>query len=73
MRAAKLIRTGKALIRPENITLDASAGAIRVFFPRTEPISLTDKEVTFQMQFGSMRVEKKFRLKAMTYKRKLEL
>jgi hypothetical protein len=73
MGAAKLIRTGKAPLRPENVALDTSAGAIRVFFPRTQPISLADKEVTFQMQFGSMRVEKKFRLKAMTYKGKLEL
>jgi hypothetical protein len=73
MGAAKLIRTGKAPVRPENVELDASAGAIQVFFPRTDPIRLTDKEVTFQMQFGSIRVEKNFRLKAMTYKGKLEL
>lgn len=71
--AAKLVRTGKPLIRPENVDLEASSGAIQVFFPRTEPISLNDKEVTFELQFGSMRVQKKFRLKAMTYKGKLEL
>jgi hypothetical protein len=73
MGAAKLIRTGKPPVRAENVALDASAGAIQVLFPRTEPISLADKEVTFQMQFGSMRVEKRFRLKAMIYKGKLEL
>jgi hypothetical protein len=71
--AAKLIRMRKAPVRPENVELDASAGAIQVFFPRTDPIRLTDKEVTFQIQFGSIRVEKNFRLKAMTYKGKLEL
>jgi hypothetical protein len=73
MGAAKLIRTGKAPLRPENVELDASAGAIEVFFSRTDPIRLTDKEVTFQMQFGSISVQKNFRLKAMTYKGKLEL
>jgi hypothetical protein len=73
MAAAKLVRAGKPAIRPENIELDAAAGAIEVFFPRTEPISLNDKEVTFELQFGSMRIEKKFRLKPMTYRGKLEL
>jgi hypothetical protein len=73
MGAAKLVRTGKPVIQPENVELDASAGAIQVFFPRTEPISLKDKEVTLELQFGSMRIEKKFRLKTMTYKGKLEL
>jgi hypothetical protein len=73
MGAAKLVRTGKAPIRPEKVRLDASIGAIRVFFPRTDPISRDDKEVTFELKFGSIKVVKKFRLKAMTYKGKLEL
>jgi hypothetical protein len=73
MGAAKLVRTGKPPIRPENVEPDPSSGAIHLSFPRTEPISLTDKEVTFELQFGSMVVEKKFKLKAMTYKGKLEL
>jgi hypothetical protein len=73
MRAARLMRTGKPPIRAENVELDASAGAIHVSFARTERISLTDKEVTFELQFGSMSVQKKFKLKAMTYKGKLEL
>jgi hypothetical protein len=71
--AAKLVPTGKPPILPENVEIEPSSGAIQVFFPRTEPISLKDKEVTLQLQFGSMRIEKKFRLKAMTYKGKLEL
>jgi hypothetical protein len=73
MGAAKLIRTGKAPIKPENVTLDASIGAIQVLFPRTDAISPDDKEVTFELQFGSIKVMKKFRLKAMTYKGRLEL
>jgi len=70
---ARLMRTGKAALMPENVVPDTSAGAIQLFFPRTDPIRLTDKEVTFDMQFGSIRVEKNFRLKAMIYKGKLEL
>jgi hypothetical protein len=73
MGVAKLVRTGKPPIRPENVEIDKSASAIQVFFPRTEPISLKDKEVTLELQFGWMRIEKKFHLKAMTYKGKLEL
>src|SRR5207237_1198073 len=61
--AAKLVPTGKPPILPENVELEG--GAIQVFFPRTEPISVKDKEVTLEMQFGSMRIEKKFRLTAM--------
>jgi len=71
--ATKLVPPGKQPILPENVELDASSGAIQVLFPRTEPISLKDKEVTLELQFGSMRIDKKFRLKAMTYKGKLEL
>jgi len=73
MGAAKLARTGKAPIRPENVTLDASTSAIQVFFPKTDPIRVDDKEVTFELQFGSIKVVGKFRLKAMTYKGRLEL
>ncbi|MFL6352164.1 MAG: hypothetical protein ACJ74Z_09985 [Bryobacteraceae bacterium] len=71
--AARLVRAGKAPIRPESVSVDASVGAIQFFFPKTNPISLDDKEVTFELQFGSIKVAKKFRLKAMTYKGRLEL
>lgn len=73
MGAAKLVRTGKAPVRPEDVELDATANAIQVFFPRTDPISLNEREVTFELQFGSMTVQKKFRLKTMIYKGKLDL
>ncbi|MGI8962146.1 MAG: hypothetical protein ACR2IV_20785 [Bryobacteraceae bacterium] len=71
--AAKLVRTGRVSIRPEKVTLDASNGAIEVSFPRTDAIRLDDKEVTFELQFGSINVVKKFRLKTMIYEGKLEL
>lgn len=71
--AAKLVRTGKAPIRPEKVSLNAPEGAIQLFFPRTDPIVLDDKNVTFELQFGSMRVIKRFRLKPMIYKGRLAL
>ena len=71
----KLIRKGKAPVTPSNVKIDASnaAGEVRFFFPRKEPLSLDDKEVTFETQLGKMRIEQKFRLKDMTCKGKLEL
>ena len=53
--------------------LDAATGAIHLFFPRTAAINLKDKEVLFATRFGSMKIEKRFRLKDMTYRGKLEL
>jgi len=73
MYATRLVRTGKPPIRPEAVKLDASISAIQIFFPRTDPITVGEKDVIFELQFGAISVERKFRLKTMTYKGKLEL
>jgi len=73
MASTKLLPKGQAAIAPEDVKLDEKTGAIHLFFPRTHPITLNDKEVTLSTQFGSMRVVEKFRLKDMTEKGKLEL
>ena len=73
MGSARLLRKGKPAITPENVKLDAATGALHIFFPRTNPISPADNEVTFKTQFGSMTVQKLFRLKDMTYNGHLEL
>ena len=70
---SRLIPRGKRAIAPDDVKLDASTGLIHLFFPRNQPITLADKEITFAIRFGSMSVEKRFRLKDMTYKGKLEL
>jgi hypothetical protein len=62
----------RAAISPEDVKIDAMNN-IRFYFPRTEPISLDDKEVTFQTQVGSMKVERKFNIKDMKFQGKLEL
>lgn len=74
MAATRLLVKGRGTpIVPDDVTLDENTGAIHFFFPRTDPITLNDKEVTLATQFGSMRISEKFRLKDMTVKGKLEL
>ena len=75
LASTKLIRKSKAPIAPADVKIDASkaAGEIRFYFPRKDPISIDDKELTFEMHLGRMRLEQKFHPKDMTFKRKLEL
>jgi hypothetical protein len=73
MGSAKLYVKGHAPIVPEDVTLNEKTGAIHFFFPRTTPITLSDGDVRFSVQFGSMQVVEKFRLKDMAEKGALEL
>ncbi|HSU60850.1 MAG TPA: hypothetical protein VLI55_16170 [Bryobacteraceae bacterium] len=73
MASSLLTPKDKPAIRPDDAKLDASTGTLHVFFPRTSGISLADKQVTFTTRFGSLTIQKQFRLKDMTYKGKLEL
>ena len=74
MAATKLLVKGRGNpITPDDVKLDEKTGAIHFFFPRVDPITLNDKEVTLVTQFGSMRVSEKFRLKDMVIKGRLEL
>lgn len=73
--ATTLKPKGKEAILPVGVeTVVASGTMLTVFlFPRTEAISLEDKEVTFQTALGPMRVKSKFKLKDMQYLGKLAL
>ena len=75
LASTKLIRKNKTPIAPSDVKIDSSksAGEIHFFFPRKDPISVDDKELTFEMQLGAMKLDQKFRLKDMTLKKKLEL
>ena len=73
MATSRLLPRGKDPIAPRDVKLDASTGALHLFFPKTDPLTLHDKEVAFYTQFGSMSVTAKFRLKDMVYQGKLEL
>jgi hypothetical protein len=73
MGSAKLLPKGQKPVSPEDVTLDSKTGAIHLFFPRVNPITLSDGEVVLIVQFGSMHVVEKFRLKEMKNKGELEL
>jgi hypothetical protein len=48
-------------------------GRILFYFPKAEPITLGDKTVEFRLIAGRTEIRKKFPLKEMEYKGKLEL
>jgi hypothetical protein len=73
MESSRLIPQGGSPLTPEDAKLDASTGTIHLFFSRTKPIIAGDKAVVFVTRFGSLVIRKRFRLKDMIYKGKLEL
>jgi hypothetical protein len=68
----RLVPRGRAAMIPISVDVDQS-GATHFQFSEEQPITLADKEVTFVTRFGSISVEKKFRLKDMLYKGELAL
>ncbi len=73
MSTSRLLRRGRAALAPDNVKLDGASGSVYIFFPRTDPIVAGEKEVIFRTRFGSLTVEKLFRLREMTYKGHLAL
>lgn len=73
IRYSFLFPHGKSAIRADDAKLDTATGTLHIFFPRTHAIDADDKDVTFQMRFGSLSVIRKFRLKDMMYHGQLEL
>ncbi|MBV9762858.1 MAG: hypothetical protein JO340_20025 [Acidobacteriaceae bacterium] len=70
---SRLLVRGGAAIAPEDAKIDAKTGAVHLFFPRSRPIVASDKEVNLVTRFGSVNVQKRFRLKDMMYKGQLAL
>lgn len=72
--ALKLTGSG-GTIAPERVeVLDAGEGREVVFlFPRSEAVSMDDKEVDFETAMGPRQIKVKFTLKDMIYHGKLEL
>lgn len=50
-----------------------SGALLLVGFPRTDPITLADGDVEFDVKIGALSVKKKFKLKDMVFHGKLEL
>ena len=73
MQISRLVLRGRPAIAPDNARLDGASGVVRLFFPRTDPITAADKEVLFRTRLGSLTVEKTFRLKEMSIGGRLDL
>ncbi|MBV9497995.1 MAG: hypothetical protein JO138_01340 [Acidobacteriaceae bacterium] len=73
MASSRLVPRGKNALAPQDVKFDTSTGALHLFFPKKDPITLRDKEMMFYTRFGSMSVGAKFRLKDMVSQGKLEL
>jgi hypothetical protein len=63
----------KPSVRPDEVRLDASTGALRFYFPRSNPLGMDDKEVLFSTHYGRLTVRQRFRFKDMLYKGELDL
>jgi len=74
-QGAFLKRKGKENIFPEDLQVRGGEQEAEVIliFPRTEAITLADKDVELQMAMGPLTVKRKFKLKDMVYNDKLEL
>ena len=73
MSNSALISRGAVPQRPHNVRIDPATGVIRLYFPRALDLQKKDKEVYFTTRYGSLTVRKRFRLKDLVYKKKLEL
>ncbi|MBY0506462.1 MAG: hypothetical protein K2X03_21265 [Bryobacteraceae bacterium] len=74
-RATSLNRKGKDPIKPEDIKIAMAEKTMTVYFlfPRTDAITLADKEVEFSTRLGPLEIKRKFKLQEMVYAGKLEL
>ena len=75
MADSHLIVKDHASIDAEDVKVDPTSpdNPILIYFPRTQPISLDDKEVTFETALGPMKIEHKFHVKDMKFRGKLAL
>ena len=74
-RSTSLNRKGKEPLKPEDIKIANAEKTMTVYFlfPRTEAITLEDKEVEFATKLGPLEVKRKFKLQDMVFGGKLEL
>jgi len=74
-QSASLIRKGHDPINPVKVEVSQGSGGETAIlhFPKTDPITLGDKDVELRITAGRMEVDRKFNLKDMQYHGKLEL
>jgi hypothetical protein len=70
-----LERNGKAPIRCDHLFTGSgnAVNEVLLFFPRTDPITLADKQVTLESRFVPFHLSIKFQLKDMVYRGELAL
>lgn len=75
MATSRLTPKGRDPITPSDVQIDSTGGTNQILFlfPKTNAISLDDKEVEFEAKLGPVKVAQKFHPKDMKYKGKLEL
>lgn len=73
MNLTRLYPRNQKPIVPADVRITEATGTVQVFFPKTVPIEAKDKEVIFQITYGSIKVTQRFKLKDMIYRGKLEL
>lgn len=73
-QSTELLRSGHDPLNPTKVELNQGAdGRILLYFPKTDPITPGEKTVEFRLVAGRTEIRKKFTLKDMEYKGKLEL
>ena len=62
-------------VPPKKVDFQPRAQSVDAYFafPRTNPITLEDKEVEVDLKLGTMEAKRKFNLKDLVYNGKLEL
>lgn len=73
MLDSMLVAGSGIAIRPEDVKLEASTGALQFFFPRVQKIALEDGEAIFRTKFSTMTINAHFSLKDMSYHDRLAL
>jgi hypothetical protein len=73
--AAQLAPKGKSSVYAADVQIVGPGGidGVRFLFPRTNPITASDKEVDFILDIRRIKVEEKFKLNDMEYEGKLAL
>lgn len=74
-RSTSLLRKGKVPIKPDDVKMAMAEKTMTVYFifPRTEAITLEDKEVEFTTKMGPLEIKRKFKLQDMVFAGKLAL
>jgi hypothetical protein len=74
-QSARLRAGSGRTLSPDSVYVTARGTTLNISirFAKTPPITLADKHLEFKVEYGLLKVERRFRLKDMVYQGKLEL